>query len=316
MPDRARRAYTPPVPATRWISGAAIAAALLAASGWARAQACCGGASALSPARLEAHEAALAGLALKVGGALGSFDGHARFAAPPRGAREVNVEQDLLAALRVLRRGQVSLSVPIVETYRSVRGLSEAGGGLGDTQLAARWDFVLAGDRPVLPGLAVTATLTLPTGMPPESASRPLATDATGAGVWQGAFGASFEQIYGQVLLNLTGAVAIRSARDLGGVRAQLGPAFTLSGAAGLVGHGGRALALTATLTSELDAHADGHAIDGSGKRLLRLGLTGGLPIAEGVRLQGGIYADPPIPGASKNEPSSAGVAITAIRSW
>jgi hypothetical protein len=318
--DACRAARVAPTPravrASRWIPGAAIGAAAITLSGLARAQACCGGASALSPARLELHEAALVGLSLDVGGAVGSFDGHGRFAGPSRGAHELHVEQDLLAALRVLRRGQVSLSMPIVETFRAVRGLSEVGGGLGDTQLALRWDFVNAGDHPVLPGLALTATLTLPTGLPPESASHPLATDATGAGVWRGAFGVSMEQIYGSVLLNLTGAVALRSARDLSGVHVALGPAFTIFGAAGWIGHGGRALALTATLTSELDVHVDGEAIPGSGKRLVRLGITGGTPIVEGVRLQGGIYVDPPIPGVSANEPSNAGAKITVLRSW
>lgn len=304
----------PRAPKRSPLAAVAVVLATALAPSSAHAQACCGGTSALSPARLEAHETAIAGVALKASGTFGAFDGRGRFAPSPSGAHEVDLEQDLIVALRVLRHGQVSVLMPLVETWRSVPGRSEAGGGLGDTQLAARWDFLLAGAHPIAPGAALTATLTMPTGLAPEHSSTPLAADATGTGAFRGTLALSLEQVWGHVLANVTGSAMISSARDVNGLHAQLGPAFLLFGAVGWIFDGGRALALTATLTSELDARVDGEAVAGSGKRLLRLGASFGLPLGEGARLQGGLFVDPPV--ASRNEPASAGGALTLLRAW
>src|SRR5262249_54157385 len=74
-------------------------AAVLAAATAAHAQACCAGATALSPGRLELHESALVGLQARLSGITGSFDQRGAFIPNPRGTTEVDVEQDFIATL-------------------------------------------------------------------------------------------------------------------------------------------------------------------------------------------------------------------------
>lgn len=293
---------------------AAFGLASLGLPARARAQACCASSTALSPGRLGPREDALAGVQLRIMGLYGSFNSHAGFVAAPKGATEIDLEQDLLATVRVLGRGQVSMIAPVVETLRRVPGASEAGGGLGDLQLAARWDFTLAGAHVILPGLAAVASLTLPTGVAPEAAVRPLATDATGTGSFQGVLGLAAEQTFGHVLVNLTGAVTLRSARDVAGMHTQQGPAVATSAAAGWMFDAGPVLALTAVYTAQLEARSDGASVPDTARRFLRLGVSGGVPFDMEWRLQGGVFSD--LPALGKNEPAGVGGAATLIRVW
>src|SRR5580704_6291737 len=110
-----------------------VFSAIAAVPSRARAQACCAGGSAVTPGRLELHEMALVGTQLHAASVLGSYDAGGHFVAPPPGATEFDFEEDLFAALRVLRRGQVALLVPLIETQRqtTVNG-GHLGGGVGD----------------------------------------------------------------------------------------------------------------------------------------------------------------------------------------
>jgi hypothetical protein len=78
----------------------------------------------VTPARLELHEDALAGALLRVGGVHGSYDTAGRYIASPSGDTEVDFEEDLFGAIRVLRRGQVALLVPLIETRRQTKSPS------------------------------------------------------------------------------------------------------------------------------------------------------------------------------------------------
>ena len=49
--------------------------------------------------------------------------------------------QDLLLALRVLPRAQISVLMPFVETWRAIPGQTEFGAGVGDLNLGARYDL-------------------------------------------------------------------------------------------------------------------------------------------------------------------------------
>src|SRR4051812_20388845 len=123
----------------------------------ARAQACCAGVGAATPGRLALHEDALLGLRMRAATVFGSFDASGEYRAAPPGSSEWDLEQDLVGALRVLPRGQVAALVPLVETYRATRGESQFGGGVGDVNLSARYDFVVAGESRWMPGVAAHA---------------------------------------------------------------------------------------------------------------------------------------------------------------
>ncbi len=262
------------------------------------------------------REESLAGVLLRVTDLYGSFDGSGTFRRSPPGTAEVDLEQDLFATVRVLRNGQLSLLAPVVETYRRVPGQSGIGGGFGDLQAAARWDFTLAGASSRVPGIAALATLTLPTGVAPEEATDPLATDSTGTGAYQGAFGVSIEQMWGKLLLDVTGSATVHSARTVEGVHTQLGPAFNAFAAVAWAFDAGPVGAVTASYTGQLSTLTNGAAEPASGRRQLRLGVSAVYDLPGGFRLQGGVFFDPPIPHLGQNETTGAGLSATLISVW
>jgi hypothetical protein len=293
-----------------------IAAALVVPRA-ACAQSCCAGSSALTPGRLALHESALVGAQVRAGYGFGSFDADGHYATNPDGASELDFEQDLFGALRFLRHGQAALLVPFVETRRQTRTAgSELGGGLGDVNASARWDFTAAGQYRVLPGIGLLAGITFPTGRAPEDTSKPLATDATGVGAFQGNVGLALEQTWGAWLVNVTGLVAARTPRTVQGIRSTLGAQFTTLAALAYSLPDDSALAFVASYTFEGNATVDGAEAPGSGRRLLRLSVSAMHPLSDTWRLQGGVFGDPPIPHVGKNEPASLGLTLSVIRSW
>ena len=117
------------------------------------AQACCAGGSAVTPGRLEPHEVALVGTELHAASVIGSYQIGAYRASPP-GTPEYDFEEDVFGAVRFLRRAQVALLVPIDETYRRTPADGgHFGGGIGDVNASARYDFVLAGQSVYVPEL-------------------------------------------------------------------------------------------------------------------------------------------------------------------
>lgn len=299
-------------------SARGLALAALAAAGTsssrAQAQACCAGGSAVTPARLELHEQALAGVELRAGGALGAYDPGGHYLRNPSGDTELDFEQDLFGAVRFLRRGQFALLVPLVETQRQTQqDGGHIGGGIGDVNASVRYDFVVAGESYYVPGIALLAGATLPTGTAPESATAPLAVDATGIGAWQANVALALEQTFGPWLVNATGIAAKRTAR----FGQTLGTQVTLLAAGAYTFDNDAAVALTAAYAFEGDATAsDGTSVAESSKRLTTFSLSVLWPINDLWRLSGGLYVEPPITGLGSNQPSVSGLTLTVIRSW
>ena len=287
----------------------------LAVPATARAQACCAGGIVLTPGRLQIHESALVGLVARGTAITGSFDGRGSFVSP-RGAVEGDFEQDLIATLRVLGDGQLTVLMPIVETYRRESGTSDGGGGFGDLQVSARWDPTYAGASRRIPGIAVLASVILPTGLPLEQATHPLSTDSTGTGAVQGALGLSLEQTFGKVLVNLTGSGTIHSARNAQGVHSLLGPSFYALGAVGYSFDAGPVAALTLSYTRSLDTRIDGAAVAASGLAQLRFGLSGGYSINDTWRVQASAFGDPPAPHFGQNQLTGVGGTAAVFRVW
>ena len=292
----------------------AIAIAWLAMAGRASAQACCAGASAVTPARLALHEEALLGVLQRTVWIDGSFDTSGRYIPAARRSRELDLEQDLFGAVRVLEHGQIALLAPLVETYRRSGGTEETGGGIGDINMALRYDFYPAGRSRYLPGIGWLGGVTLPTGTPPDSATKPLATDATGLGATQAALGLALEQVYGPWLLGATGLVSMRTPRSARGVQTALAPQVSGLASAGYVTLSGASVSVAAQYAVEADASIHGERVSHSGRRLLTLSLGGQLPLGDTVRLLGSIFVDPPASSLSQNEPARVG--ITTAMTW
>jgi hypothetical protein len=302
------------------LAGLGLAAPLLAAPS-ARAQACCAGSGAVTPGRLGLHEMALVGVQAKAGSVLGSYDLGGDYVRSPPGAAEVDLEQDFFGAIRVLGRGQVALLVPLVETWRSSLGTSELGGGVGDVNASARYDFTLAGASHTLPGLAALAGVTLPTGRPPDAPGvGALATGATGIGAYQVNVGMALEQTFGPWLVNATGVVAERTARTVGSgsnaVHEQLAPQWTLLAAAAYTFANDWAAAASASYAFEGDASIDGADSAATSHRLLTVSLSGVVPVRDTWRLQGAVFDNPPIGQLGQNQPADAGLSLTLVASW
>jgi hypothetical protein len=296
-------------------SGALLLALVIGAR--AHAQACCVSPSALFPARLGAGELAGVGLLLTARGELGSFDGSGTFVPSPARAREAGFEQRLVAAVQPLRNLQVNLALPFVETYRAASGLTEAGGGVGDLSFGARYDFLYADNPHRLPGFALLAAMTAPTGTPVELAHKPMATDATGQGMWQGAVGGTLDyEATPNLLLELFGQVAFRARRQVGGVSEQLAPQGLIAAAAAYVFEGLQVLALTASVQLEGDAWINGERVSGSARRVTSLGIFGAWPLPAGFTVQATLAGDLPISAFGQGQPAGLGVTVAVIKRW
>lgn len=247
---------------------------------------------------------------------LGSFGPDGTYTTAPSGTSELLLEQDAIGTVRVLRHGQLSLVAPMVETRRATPTRTEMGGGFGDVQLSARWDFVYAGESLRVPGIAALASVTVPSGRPPESATLPLASDATGTGSFQGALGLALEQTFGSVLVNVTSTVAYRSPRTLYGARVQPGLQAMATGAVGYTFPDETVVAANVTYTLEGAGSVDGAAIEGGGRRLTRLGLSGGTSLSDVFRVQATAFGDLMLDGFGKNQQAGLGLALTWIGSW
>jgi hypothetical protein len=280
------------------------------------AQACCAGTGALTPGRLALHEDALVGTQIHTSRVLGAFDDNGHYTSSPSGSSEDDFEQDLFGAVRVFHRGQVALLVPLVETYRTSHGVREFGGGIGDVNLSLRYDFTLAGVSRTLPGIALLVGITAPTGTPPESAHKLLATDATGAGAWQANAGIAFEQTFGPWLVNATELVAWRAPRSIDGIDEALGPQLvTLIGTA-YTFPSEAALALFGSYTIESGATIDGQSAPDSKRHIVLISVAGIYPLTDQWRIQGSVFANPPISSFGRNQTATTGITITILRTW
>jgi hypothetical protein len=281
------------------------------------AQACCAGATTISPARLALHEDGLVGLQIRSSAAIGSFDRGATFIGQPASTGEVDLEEDLVAAVRVFSKAQLAVLLPVMQTWRRVPGQSALGGGFGDLNLSIRYDALLPGEMRSVPGIALLAGITIPTGTPPDRTSSTLATDSTGIGAVQVTGGFALEDLYlSHVLVNLTLLATQRLARSVDGIRETLGLQISGALAAGWVFDGGAGLALIGRYDTEADARVNDQLVPSSGKRAVSFGVVGGLPIAKGWRLQGSLLDIPPISGLGLNQSANLGFSAAVLWTW
>jgi hypothetical protein len=282
----------------------------------AEGQACCAGASTLTPARLTALEDAAIGLQLQATFNTGSFDGQRNYISNPPGASEQDFAENVFGTVRFLKRGQVSLLVPFVQTRRTYPGgLSEFGGGIGDVNLGARWDFLLAKETQYWPGVAVLAGVTLPTGKAADQVQGS-STQATGIGAFQVTGGVALEQAYGHILVNLTGLLSQRFERHVETITETLGLQFSGLAAVGWAFHYNQGIALVLSYGGEGDAIFNGQSVPGSGREATTLGISGGTPLWEDWRFQGSLTDSLPIDGLGRAQPVGINLSASILRAF
>jgi hypothetical protein len=248
----------------------------------------------------------------------GSYDPGGHYSASPAGDYEGDFEQDLFGAIRFFRRAQAAVLVPIVETYRrtltcsgtSCSYESSFGGGIGDVNASVRYDFLLAGESRIVPGIALLGGVTFPTGKAPDQVT-PI--DATGVGAFQGNVALALEQTFGPWLANATAIVAERA--PYGGE--QLGTQVTFLAAGAYTFPNDMAVALSASYAFEGDASAsNGSAVPMSSRRLTVITGSWLWQVTDAWRVLGGLFIEPPFDGPGSNQPASSGLTLTVIRSW
>jgi hypothetical protein len=217
----------------------------------------------------------------------------------------------------VLGRGQVGLLVPVLESWRrtSTTG-GEFGGGLGDVNVNARYDFIYSNELSYAPGVAVLFGVTLPTGRAPEAAELPLGSDATGIGAWQLSAGLGLERSFGDFLVSGAGVLSKRTTREVRGLESELGTELT-----GMLGlaysiRDGTSVAVVGTYTYEGNASVDDEKVPNTAREQLRLAGVGSVSILDEWRIQGGLFGDPPVGGLGRNQIASLGGSFTLIRSF
>ena len=254
----------------------------------ARAQACCAGGSAITPGRLQLHEDALVGMELKAATLLGTYDTGGRFIRSPLASRRGISRRTSSRPRASCAADKSRCSCP--SSRRSGRTPTDGGhfgGGIGDVNLSARYDFVARRASPIsVPGVAAPGGHHIPHGQAARAGDASALVDDTGRGAFQGNVALALEQTYGPWLFNATGLVAFRSAR----FGEQLAPQGTLLAAAAYTLPNDMALALSASYAFEGEAtYSDGTRAVDSSKRVTVVTLSGFWPVTDTWRLLAGI---------------------------
>lgn len=293
-----------------------VAALCLLAPRLARAQACCAAAGLVAPARLRSYEDYAVGIQGRVRSVEGAFNEYDAYTGNGPADSEWDLEQDLFAVARVLGRGQVALVIPYLQTRRAVSGLREWGQGIGDVTASARYDFLRAGERRIIPGLALLLGVLVPTGTPPESSGGLLGAGATGQGSYQGTIGVGVEQAFEPYFVTINALFTYRSSRSVGTVHESFAPEAAGFIAAGRVLPHGATLGAYVSGMIEGDNHDSGQAIPRSSVSVLTAGLAGSYPLSDQWRLQSTAFQDLPFRGAGQNQTVGIGGSLSLMRLW
>lgn len=168
--------------------------------------------------RLLIWERFAVGLRSSVIGGVGYWDTRARWR-PYRDYRDVEWRSSLWTMVGLGRRLSLFGQLPWVLNYRRVGNLgSSVGGGLADIQLGARYELLSIGELLWFPAVALTATVTLPTGRAIETADVG-GSGVTSRGAWALGAGVVLEKTYLPVFVRLSFAVNVplpREREDLG----------------------------------------------------------------------------------------------------
>jgi hypothetical protein len=278
----------------------------------ARAQACCAAAGLVTPGRLRLHEDWAVGLQVRSRTVLGAFGEDGRYVANGAGDSEWDEEQDVFASARVWRGGQITVELPLIETRRGYPGGAQSEGGIGDVVVAARYDFVLAGERRVLPGLAVLASVVFPTGRASEESG-----GGSGLGSYQGTLGVDVEQTFGGVFAAVNAWATLEAPRHVGGVHESFAPLFTQLLAVGYafaneISMGGF---MTGMQQGDNRDQMTGR-IAGSAQLMFTAGAALVMPWTDTWRFQGTVYDNLPFDDWGRNVLVGVGASASVMRIW
>jgi len=278
----------------------------------AKAQACCVGASGLTPGWLSNHERALVGALARISQTHGTYPARGSFYVPTPG-RDGRLETSLFASYRFLPRAQVSTFFPLATVRRRSGDITETRVSPGDLTLVGRYDLLRTGES-TIPGIHLILGMQLPTGVPSDRGTPLLAADVTGIGAWEVNGGVTIEQVIHHVVLHATVLAGVRTPRDVFGLEQRLGPRALYLVAGGWVFDNDVAILGTVTHTSEGDASLGGDDAPGTGFRATQLALLVVTPITDTLRLRTSAFTD--LPPLGENRPALGGSSLSLAKSW
>jgi hypothetical protein len=160
---------------------AALLVAALSAPSRARAAACCGSGHGVGPVLSDAERAALT-LGLGASLRLGQWSSRGSYRPLGSGNFDGELRAEAGWLVRVFPPLQLGLIVPMSYAIKRTDDTSSSGGGVGDITAFARYDLIDSRASRPFPGVALTLSALVPTGLPLSRSSDPLGADATGLG--------------------------------------------------------------------------------------------------------------------------------------
>ncbi len=199
----------------------------------AAASVCCGDPGGLGQ-RLASGELAAGTFTLEHRERFGGFDGDGSYAGLSSGDADRSTQVRLAVAAQIVEGAELGVAVPAVVSYRSLGGLEDAGGGVGDITAAARLTVLPLDASSFVPGVWITQAVVVPTGVPVDRTSGPLAADATGQGAPEIRGGVELqESILGEGFVLAAASLGWFGRTSTDGVTAQRAPRLLLSAAGG-----------------------------------------------------------------------------------
>lgn len=288
--------------------------ALAASEGVARAQACCVGASGLTPGWLTNHEKALVGAQMRVSETIGTYPSVGPYYRPTPD-KDTRIEPSLFGTIRIVPRAQVSAFVPLEFVRRRSHGIVERRTAFADTTLVGRYDLVRAGESSWLPGIGVLVGTQIPTGTPAEKGTGVLDADVTGLGEWEVNGGLLVEQTFGHFVAQATAVAGYRFPRTiLGTTREHLGWRGLYVLGAGYVFDSDVALLGTVSHWSEGDTTVAGKVADGTGFRATQASFLVVVPLTDTLRVRTAMFSD--VAPLGTNRPALAGTSLSMMKTW
>jgi hypothetical protein len=273
-----------------------VLVAALLTSGEAAASACCMSASVTGVGRLAIWERAAAGVMTAYGHGTGLSTATESWRGLPAGVLTDDLRFDAWALVRLAEHWQVTAQVPwVVGIREAADGTSSVGSGVGDVMAGVRWDAIALGEYAELPGIALMASATAPTGRRPEQAWDALGASATGRGAWGLSAGFAIEKAVVPWFVRVDGALTyfFSFLRADTGAWQQLGPDLNV----GLTGGfellpDKLVLALGARLDHELPLLVDGALLSDSGATSLSTSLSTSWKVTPRWTVTGAVATD------------------------
>ncbi len=274
-----------------WVLALAVVVGLWASS--AHAAACCLSSSAFGIGRLSSWES----MAFIAGGVAspvsGRWDGDRTWRPNAPGYAEAEWRAQLAALYAINSRFQISARMPYVMTTKTASDVSEAAGGLGDSDLFLRFEPVYQGEYSFLPEIALTAGLLMPLGRTAMASQTTLGSDVTGRGAWVPSFSASVELARDVWFVQLAGGVTLPMPMPgaLPGQRQQYGPGWQATAAGGYEVRKGLVLSLVARGSYDGPLHIDGRVVPQSAAYDFGVGPAAAFKFQSHWTLQAGVDA-------------------------